>query len=185
MKFAASTTIKRAGAGLALTVALLSATGCGYIYNQPTTIQYNASDGVNADVADIDLRNIIVIAEDEKSAGRVLGTAVNTGDSDATVEFKFESGSQSVKVPAGKTVRFEDDAHKLIVDPAGANPGMVLENTKVTVGGDESTMNIPVLDGTLDEYAPYLPNAASSKASPSASKSTLAPEATETPAPPQ
>ena len=175
MKFATST-LKRAGAGAALAVALLSATGCGYIHHQPTTIHYAASDGVNADVADIDLRNIMVIAENEKSDGRVLGSIINNGKNDVTVDFNFESGAKSVTVKPGETVRLEDDAHKLIVSPSGANPGLTLENTKVTAGSDNTTMNIPVLDGTLEEYAPYLPNAASAESS---AASTSAPNGNE------
>lgn len=163
MKFAAST-LKRAGAVAALSAALLSATGCGYIYTQPTTLVYSASDGVKADVSDVKLRNIMVIATDANSEGRVLGTILNDGNEDVTVEFAFESGTQTVQVPAGEEVRLEDDAHKLIVSPAGAEPGHNLDGTQVTVNGESTEMNIPVLDGTLDEYASYLPNAASSDA---------------------
>lgn len=165
MKFAASSTLKRAGASVALTVALLSATGCGYIYHQPTTIHYAASDGVNADVADVDFRNIMVIAENKDSNGRILGTILNNGDKDATVEMHFATGTKTLTVPAKQEVRLEDDAHKIIVSPAGEAPGMMLEGTKVSVGSDSTSINVPVLDGTLEEYKQYLPNAASADAS--------------------
>lgn len=184
MKFAASTTLKRAGAGVALAAAMLSATGCGYIYKQPTTINYAPSDGVKTDVKDVHLRNIMLIAENKDSDGRVLGTIVNNGSDEATVKFAFTSGTKSVTVPAGKTVRLEDNAHKFIVSPAGEDPGKLLSDTKISVGSDTSTINIPVLDGTLDEYQEYLPNAASSDASAHAShKATEEATHGETPAP--
>lgn len=166
MKFAASTTLKRAGAAVAVVATLLSATGCGYIYHQPTTIVYSASDGVMGNIADVKLRNIMIIAADEDSAGRILGTIVNDGKSDATVSFDFPSGAKTVQVAAGKTVRLEDSANELIVDPAGANPGEMISDVKVTssAGGDTEKLNIPVLDGSLEEYKEYLPNAASATA---------------------
>lgn len=173
MKFAASTSLKRTGAVVAIGAALLSATACGPVAldQQPTTIVYSASDGVMADLGDVKLRNIMVISSGENDPGRLLGTILNTGDSSATVTLKFDSGDETLTIAAGQEVRFEDSANQLIVTPTGANPGMMLMGTEVTSGSETASMDIPVLDGTLDEYEPYLPKAASASATSTASAS--------------
>ncbi|MFW0155889.1 hypothetical protein ACN08X_07610 [Rothia sp. P6271] len=165
MKFAVSSTLKRAAACTTIALAALTTTGCGYIYTQPTTFQYSPSDGVSANVGDIAVRNIMVIAESADADGRVLGTILNNGKEDATVTINFPAGAENITVPAGKEIRLEDESHKLIIDPAGANPGLMLLDVKVSSNGHSEPVNIPVLDGTLPEYKPFVPNAAMSSAS--------------------
>lgn len=174
MKNTASQNIKRASATVALASALLASTGCGYIYKQPTTIVYSASDGQMTNLTKdnkqvVQFRNIMVISSGEKAPGRVLGTILNQSQDQATVTFSFPTETLTVQVPAGKEIRLEDDANKLILKSTGANPGLTL-STKVSsnVSSEPSTFNVPVLDGTIKDYAPYLPNAASSTATESA-----------------
>ncbi len=162
MKSTATTTLKRAGAAVALSAALLSATGCGYIYQQPTTIVYSASDGVMQDLATLKLRNIMVISSGSSEPGRLLGTVLNTGDSDATLEIAFPSGTKTVNVPANSEIRFEEEKNKVVLSSTGAAPGMVLKGVKTSAAGQKGELDIPVLDGTLEDYRPYLPNAAES-----------------------
>lgn len=168
MKFAASKTLKRVGASALIASTLLTATGCGYIYKQPTTIVYSASDGQMANLGneDVQLRNIMVIASDEASEGRILGTILNQTEEDATVTLKFPTETVTVDVKAGDQIRFDDEENSTILSEAGANPGMTLMDVEVssTVTTEPTTFNVPVLDGALDEYAPYLPNAAEATA---------------------
>lgn len=174
MKNTASLSIKRAGVTIALAGALLATTGCGYIYKQPTTIVYSASDGQMTNLTEgnkqiVQFRNIMVISSAEGAPGRVLGTILNQSEKDATVTLAFPGETLTVKVPAGKEIRLEEDAHKILLKSTGANPGMTLKTTvssDITSGSAE--FEVPVLDGTLEEYAPYLPNAASASATASA-----------------
>lgn len=165
MKNAASKTAKRASATVALAAALLATTGCGYIYTQPTTLIYDASDGVSFTLwpkgQRVDVRNIMVISEGKDQPGRVLGTVYNLGDVDQTVNFKAGDQNFSIDVPAGKHIKLEDDANKVTVNAVSVQPGQLIESV-ATIGQTEEAFNLPVLDDSLDEYAPYLPNAASS-----------------------
>lgn len=165
MKFAVSHSLKRAGAGVAIAAALISATGCGYIYTQPTTLQYAASDGVKADLNGVELRNIMMVSSGKGADGRLLGTILNKSDHDITVTFAFPSGEKSVKVAKGQQVRLESNDSQVIVPKISQTPGETLANTQVSSNDQSTTLNIPVLDGTLKEYASYMPNAASSRAS--------------------
>lgn len=177
MKFAASKTLKRVGASALIASTLLTATACGYTYKAPTTIIYSASDGQMANLGEkeeVQLRNIMVIASDEDSQGRILGTILNQSDKDATVTLKFPTETVTVDVEAGKEIRFEDDKNSTILKEAGANPGMTIRDVTVSsdITSDPTTFNVPVLDAALDEYAPYLPNAAEASASATATAST-------------
>ena len=165
MKFAVSHSLKRAGAGVAIAAALISATGCGYIYTQPTTPQYAASDGVKADLNGVELRNIMMVSSGKGADGRLLGTILNKSDHDITVTFAFPSGEKSVKVAKGQQVRLESNDSQVIVPKISQTPGETLANTQVSSNDQSTNLNIPILDGTLKEYASYMPNAASSRAS--------------------
>lgn len=168
MKFAASKTLKRAGASALVASFMLTATGCGYIYKQPTTIIYSASDGQMANLGneDVQLRNIMVISSGEDETGRLLGTILNQAEEDATVTLAFPTETVTVDVEANSEVRLEDEDQATTLSQTGANPGMTLMDVEVTsnVTTEPTTFNVPVLDGSLDEYAPYLPNAASADA---------------------
>lgn len=165
MKFTVSTSLKRAGAGAALSIALLSATGCGYIYTQPTTLHYAASDGVHGTINNIELRNIMVVSHGKGAQGRLLGTILNKSDQDTAVTFNFTSGAKTVNVLKGQEVRLEQDGNKLMVAHVQPIPGQTLSGTKVSAGNASDTLNIPVMDGTLKEYNPYLPAPAETSAS--------------------
>lgn len=174
MKNAASKTAKRASATVALAATLLATTGCGYIYTQPTTLIYDASDGVSFTMwpkgQRVAVRNIMVISEGKGQPGRVLGTVYNLGETDQTVNFKAGDQNFSIKVPAGKHIKLEDNANQVIMNTVSQQPGELIESV-ATIGQTEEAFNLPVLDGSLEEYAPYLPNAASSS---SASESAAA-----------
>lgn len=188
MKNTASLSIKRAGVTIALAGALLATTGCGYIYKQPTTIVYSASDGQMTNLYEkgqpsdgetpnskengkevIQFRNIMVISSAEGAPGRVLGTILNQSEKDATVTLAFPGETLTVKVPAGKEVRLEDEANEILLKSTEAAPGLTLKTTVSSdVTPEPSEFLVPVLDGTLEEYASYLPNAASASATESA-----------------
>ncbi|MDY6052335.1 MAG: hypothetical protein SPI83_08045 [Rothia sp. (in: high G+C Gram-positive bacteria)] len=170
MKNTASMTLKRVSALAAIAGAMLATTGCTYTNQPATTIVYSASDGQMVNLIgengqqDIQLRNIMVIAADETSQGRLLGTILNQTEEDATVTLAFPTETLTLKIPAGQEVRLEDDKNQLLLDKAGATPGLLLKDVEVssTVTPGTETFNVPVLDGTLEEYAPYLPTTAAS-----------------------
>lgn len=181
MKFAASTTLKRAGAVLAVGATLLSTSGCGFIntFNgqQPTTIVYNASDGVSLDMEPqgnrFVARNLMLISTGDGQPGRLLGTVMNLSNEDLVFELDYGmDGVQNtvINLPANSQVRFEDDANKVIVPSVDVLPGQTLTSAQGIIGSDTQGLNLPVLDGTLDEYEDYLPNAADTSTAPDAFK---------------
>ncbi len=149
---------KLAIAAAAIGVGLLSVTGCGFVNAQQTTHQYSASDGIKADLGPLQLRNILIIASGENEPGRVIGAVFNQSSSDATLTLSGANGAQTeIPVKANSETYLNDTADAAILSTAGVIPGGL---TPITIrsGSDSATINVPVVDGTLPEYAKYLPS---------------------------
>ena len=148
---------KLAIAAAAIGVGLLSVTGCGFVNAQQTTHQYSASDGIKADLGPLQLRNILIVASGENEPGRVIGAVFNTSATDATLTVSGANGAQTeIPVKANGETFLTDTADAAILSTAGVIPGGLVPVT-IRSGSDSATVNVPVLDGTLPEYAKYLP----------------------------
>lgn len=147
---------RRAVAAAALAVIALGATGCGAINEQATTMQYVASDGFSVDVAGVKGRNIMLVTNGANEEARVIGSLINDTDAPKTVTLTVAENTVSIDVPADSTKKLEDDANKTILPGSGAEPGAHAD-VKFAVGGASSQQSIPVVNGALEEYRPYLP----------------------------
>jgi hypothetical protein len=161
VSFAPKTRVQRAVAAGAAALALLGATGCGTINEQATTKQYAASDGIVRNVGDVKLRNILIVADNEASPGRIIGTAVNTSASPVQLSFEADGGTAQVTVPANGEYRFDDAAEgetegEAVLAQAGGIPGSLVPVT-VSAESESEEIQVPVVDGTLPEYAQYVP----------------------------
>ena len=146
MKFAPMNRVQRAFVAGAGVLTLLATAGCSAVNEQATTRQYSASDGVVTSVGPVDVRNMLIVAEDAKSSGRVLGTVVNTSDSPVQLSLSAASGSATVTIPADGQIRFEDEENATNLEAAGAEPGALAPVT-LRVNSESSEVGVPVLDG--------------------------------------
>ena len=127
---------------------------------QATTEHYDASDGVSANVGDLDLRNVLVVSEDGVD-GNLVMTVVNTGEDDATLGVQFgEGGSDVVEVDveAGQTlVLGSDEEDPVLLEGIDAEVGGLLP-MYFQYGDVEGVEKlVPVLDARLPEYADLAP----------------------------
>ena len=144
-------------------VALIA--GCSWFSAQTTELQYTPSDGVQGTLGDVDVRNVFMVAQDQDSPGTMVGSLVNNGSEDVTVTISGESLSQDVDVPAGEVVTLGPDGDESVeVERVGVVPGRLLPVT-VSGGGEELDLAVPVLDGSLPEYAELVPTAGPESAS--------------------
>ena len=144
--------------------------GCSYLSPQTTASPYAPSDGVQADVNNIGVRNIMIVAGKKDAPGQFYGSVVNSGTTAAEVTFTSEAGAiPSITIPAGQIVQLK--TKNLRVAKVPVFPG---ETIPLTVGANGSTakLAVPVLDGKLPEYRTLVPSASgSAKPTPSASPS--------------
>jgi hypothetical protein len=148
-----------ASAALAIVLAL-GASGCAMLTYQATTEKYDPSDGVSADVGDLDLRNILVVSEDGVD-GTLVMTIVNTGEDDATLGVQFGEGGSDVteiEVEAGQTlVLGSEDEEKVVLEGIDAEVGGLLPMYFQAGDAEGIDKQVPVLDARLPEYADLAP----------------------------
>jgi hypothetical protein len=151
----------RLAASAALAIGLaLGASGCSMITYQATTEEYDASDGVSADVGDLDLRNILIVSDDGID-GNLVMTVANTGEDDATlgVQVGTDDGEVTeIEVEAGQTlVLGSEDNEPVLLEGIDAEVGGVLPLYFQYGEAEGVEKLVPVLDSGLPEYADLAP----------------------------
>ncbi|MFY9679151.1 hypothetical protein [Glutamicibacter protophormiae] len=148
---------RRIAASLAVAALAFGVTSCGAINQQATDIDYAASDGINVNVADAEVRNLMFVTNTEATDARLIGTVVNDGKSDLNLEIKAGNASSvTVKVAAEGATKLEDDKNKTVISDLGIMAGKHAD-TKFTVSGTTVDFSVPVVDGTLAEYRDFVP----------------------------
>ena len=171
----------RAAAAIALSGALaLGLAGCNFVTPPATTDPYFPSDGTNVDVADLQLRNVLIVTEDGE-LGSLVATAVNTTDADIEFTFQWEVDGDwheiELVAEAGGSTVFGPEGESVQIDEVGALPGDGVDAV-VQAGGEQKGFFVPVLDGTLPEYVPAIPTPTPTPEP----EETTEPEPSETPA---
>ncbi|GAB2466760.1 hypothetical protein HD599_000313 [Conyzicola lurida] len=176
-----------AASAILIGAVLLGTTGCSLFSEKATLIQYDPSDGVSADLGDIELRNVLAISEDGEDLNLVL-TAINTSDDGIFVTFEFADGSdeqvdERLYVPANSSKSVgQPDEDKVTLVGADTQVGgtFPVYAQYGDVPGQE--LLVPVFDGSLPEYSTLLPVAPTATATPTDS-ATPTPSSTSTPSP--
>jgi hypothetical protein len=146
----------------AAVVTVLTLTGCGFVTPVATMDPYDPSDGVGADIGDLALRNILLIANDNREATLIM-TVVNRADDDIVLNLQYGDAdvrvTESITLPGGDTrTNVGDDPGTTVVvsDPnktIGALFPIYFEYGSVP----GEVVMVPVLDGSLPEYELYVP----------------------------
>lgn len=154
----------RIASSIALAAALtLGATGCSLIAAQDTLIQYAPSDGVDANVNGVEVRNLMLVADESGEQQNVVFTGINAGEKAQQLTISFMADGQQVatsefEVPAG-TTKFGDpegEQSLVLVKIPEAKAGTLVDAYLSTPGSAEVQHRVPVLDGSLKEYRPYV-----------------------------
>ncbi len=152
-------------AALAVASAALLA-GCSAT-NQITTVDdYPPSDGVAITVDEVRALNLLVLAEEEGGPGLLVGALTNNSGEDTTVTLAVDGAEPvDVDVPSAGTVLLGGGggatvgrygAQDVAIASVATVPGGLTDVTVSTPAGGSSVVRVPVLDGTLPEYAPLL-----------------------------
>jgi hypothetical protein len=141
-------------AALALAAAAALA-GCSATNTITTQTDDEVSDGVGVDLGPVRAGNVLVLTAAEGEEGTVVGYVANAGSGAVEVAIGAGTDATTVEVPAGGTALLGPEHEEVVVDPAGA-PGSTMDLTFTVRGGRTATVPVPVLDGTLPEYAELL-----------------------------
>ncbi|MBD5786680.1 hypothetical protein IF650_10865 [Cellulosimicrobium terreum] len=125
-----------------------------------TTKPYAPSDGIRVDLTD-DVRglNLMVVSVGEGEPGNLVGAFSNDSTEDVDVQVAPEGGAAlQVPVAAGGAVYLgSEDGFAATFGSVDVPPGAVLPVTIELSTGESAAVSLPVLDGTLEEYAELLP----------------------------
>ncbi|MBP3045166.1 hypothetical protein KKR91_02400 [Arthrobacter jiangjiafuii] len=158
MRFTPKNRAQRAAAAGVIALAVLGVSSCSVVNEQATVREYSPSDGIVENVGDAELRNLLVVSNGGGEAGRLLGTVINT--SDASMDFTLDLGGSNLSwtIASGDKVVFEDvtDVAEVTVASVDVLPGTGI-SADASTGSETATLNVPVVDGTLEDYRAYLP----------------------------
>jgi len=150
----------RALATTSLSVALLFGTaGCGVLLEPATLQSYSPSDGVNADIGDVSVRNALVVTNDSGDGALVM-TLVNSSEAlvFVTVELRGDVKlSASVAAYPGITKVGIPDDNPLVFTNAEFVAGTYSEIYFQYGNFEGALATVPVLDDSEAFYAPYAP----------------------------
>lgn len=166
-------TTRAALAGLAV-AATLALTGCSATNPITTLGEYDASDGTSTGVGGVRALNLLVVAAAEGAPGVLSGALANRSADDEDVTLTVAGGEPvEVAVAAGTSVLLgvtDAPAGYTTLDvPVAAvdvAPGGLTTVTVATSGGGTVELRVPVLDGTLPEYAALLESVEADTAAP-------------------
>jgi hypothetical protein len=147
-----------------LSLAALTLAGCSGVNPNQTREEYSASDGVRVTIGDVRGSNLMILSAEEDAAGVLHGALVNDGDRDVTVTLTFgEDGADSATVPLAAhsmvVLNGTDSESSALVDVAAVTspPGGIEPITVTSDVAGSVKVGVPVLDGTLPQYAEDVP----------------------------
>lgn len=137
---------------LTAVVSVLFIAGCSGAAEEDT---YAIANGVNAEVGGIEIRSLLIVSAAESKPGRLLGTLFNR--SPELVEVSIADTDDALTVSVEGETNHEFDTNPAILDSVEDIPGSRV-TISISVGSDKEELQVPVLDGTLEAYRPYLPS---------------------------
>lgn len=149
-----------ASAGLAALLAFALA-GCNFLTPNATLKPYDASDGISSTVGDLTLSNVLVLTEDGVN-GSLLFTAVNGTTSPVNLTVQYPSlgakADVALSVAASGSTDFGfGDGAQVYLTAIDTKPGALMPIYFQYGDQQGKQLMVPVLDGSLEQYAPYLP----------------------------
>ncbi|WP_380165250.1 hypothetical protein [Jannaschia sp. R86511] len=152
---------RRAVAPVATAVAAgLLLGGCSFTSRDLTLEPYAPSDGLQTDLGDVLVRNVLVVSEGDGAPGVVSGALVNRGEEDATVQVEVGGTLAEVDVAAGETVFLgafaEPDGVLVVVDAVDPIAGDVIDVVFTDPAQDSATLAVVVAlpEGPYAEITP-------------------------------
>lgn len=148
-------------AAIAVSAALIAGlSGCSLNREIASLEVYAPSDGSQVDLIDARVRNLLIVQRNDGQSV-LLGTLVNASSLNSTsVELQLVDASGSRVTlnynlgPAGKYDIGYNEGEEVLVT-LSETPGELV-SVFVTEGDLPMTMQVPVLDGTLAEYRPFV-----------------------------
>ena len=159
---------RRPAALIAAVSAGLLLPGCSF-WAPNTAIQpYAPAEGLQAELGDTLVRNMLVVSEGDGAAGVLVGALVNRGEEDTVVQVEVGDTSVEIEVPAGVSValgrerpRPDTEASTIVserveIDEVDPIAGGVIDVTVTdpTFGSADLRVPVKLPEGPYAEFSP-------------------------------
>ncbi len=160
-----------AGSRAAVAVlAVCALAGCSQLSPQTTqNVTYAPSDGVQGQVGEVKVRNVLVLTSEQGGPAELVGSLFNPTGEDVSLEVVVREpagddgaateplATETIELGGAEDVMIGPDADQQVsLEQLDVVPGRFAE-VSFTGGGGELVLQVPVLDGTLPEYADLVP----------------------------
>lgn len=140
---------------------LAGLTGCTFSAEIATEAVYDASDGLSAEVGDVQIENVILISEDG-DRGNLIASIINDSDQNVALTVSWESASgaqvnRNVYIRAGASRTWGTDANPFVLKGIEAPPGSLFPVYFQYDDYEGSEIPVPVLTDELESYSDLLP----------------------------
>lgn len=139
---------------VALPILTTVLTGCFGGYSDPKGAELAGTD---AQVSQIEVVDLKLAALEEGEPARLLGTLMNQGEAPREMTFRDDDDVAAVVVPAESVIDLLDMLTAF--DPADVQPGTIMTGL-VMMDSDEKAVELPIVNGTVEEYGNLVPNEA-------------------------
>ena len=143
-------------ASIIATTAVIGTSGCNFTSPVSSLDYYAPSDGAQADIGKLKARNLISLQDKAGNSG-LVGAFVNSGNADITFAIKYTTsdgapGYREYTLAPYKVLNFGYQNTDALDLNLGGKPG---DSRTVLVYTDtlEASIDVPVMDATLAEYA--------------------------------
>ena len=134
------------------TVLGITLTACSSGYAEPKGAELAGTDGQVNQIEIADLR-LTTFAEGEPA--QFLGILANQSAAPLEMTFTDDDDESSVTVPANSTLDLGEAP--TVFETADVQPGTIM-TVMISVASDEEAVELPVVDGTVDQYGDIVPD---------------------------
>ena len=158
-------TLRAAALVVGVAVAGLTLAGCSATNPITTQDEYSSSDGVRFTLGDVRGSNLHVLVAAQGDPGTLQGGLINESNEDRSVTLAIDDEETTVELGPKETVLLgvsdaEEEGFAEVTFPAIETPPGGLVTVTISTPEDGSIdVQVPVLDGTLPEYASQVPTA--------------------------
>lgn len=129
--------------------------GCGIAPSE--IVNYPASDGVDLTLGSLQADNLLVLTAAENDPGTLIGALTNNGDQAMTVKIGLPASPTAVPVAAHSTTLIGPQHTTIALASVPAAPGALVELSIDSDVAGTASLQVPVLDGSLPDYATLVP----------------------------
>ena len=140
---------------------LLGSTGCSLVSPVASRATYSPGDGTQIDLETVKIRNFMYLS-DGKGGEALFGSIINSSLESKSIKIQYTDGTLdekkevAINLLAGQKIDLGYNGGSALAIDLDGQPGGVVEVFIIEGSNTGKRIEVPVLDGTLDQYKSYV-----------------------------